>query len=389
MKTTTLLYLSASTATASSLFTPPSSLSRRDNDCDCYLTNGSVPEYYTDHRFFDFRSLSEHVSIPDIDDTLSESAAEPIADNYFKSDDWTESWRVQHWNNTKNLKKSLADENKNNDKIPMTNSFSNVYIQKNEDEDASSETFLTMRTKRLEEFQTAAEFESADEYHFASVRMLARTIGSPGAITALFTYRDGGSLAKVQEADIEILTRGPRDQIRYTNQPSYTEEGDDIPQATKNATIPGGREWSEWLVHRLDWTPKASVWYIDGVEAARIEFQTPRDPSQVVLNAWSDGGIWSGKMEVNDEAFMQIQWIDMVFNRTESGGEERRKRDTFGPKGDLMRRDEDGSCGVVCSVDEAPEVGESLEIEQNASSQVGISWLLSSLSLALFAASLF
>lgn len=381
MRSTSLLLFQASAATAASLFTPPTSLSRRDNDCECYLTNGSSPEYYTSRAFFDFRSLSKHASIPDIVTTFSENAKAPIANNYFKSDDWTSTWQIQDWNNSKSLKKSSTTDDP---KIPMTNSFSNVYIEENTDENAASETFLTMRTKRLEKFQTAAEFESIDTYHYLSVRMLARTIGSPGAITALFTYRDGGSLAKVQEADIEILTRGPRDHISYTNQPSYTDDGDDIPKATRNSTLPDGKEWSEWLVHRLDWTPDASIWYVDGVQVAKIEFQTPRDPSQVVFNTWSDGGEWSGKMALNDEAYMQIQWIDMVFNKTESGDE---KRDVLG------RRDGEAACGLVCSVDEAAEVGETVEIKNdevkdNGSAQVGLSWIASTTVLAVLAASI-
>ncbi|KAK0389187.1 hypothetical protein NLU13_2762 [Sarocladium strictum] len=373
MRSSTFLYLQASAAAASSFFTPPASLSKRADSCDCYLTNGTAPEYYTSHRLFDFRSLSKYVSVPDVANSFSDNAKAPFANPYFESDDWKASWRIQHWNNSESVKKSATTKDP---KLLMTNSFGNVYIEKNQDKDASSETYMTMRTKRLDEFQSAAEIESAEQYHFLSVRMLARTVGSPGAITALFTYRDGGSLAKVQEADIEILTRGPRNHISYTNQPSRTDGGDLIPQASRNATLPGGKEWSEWLVHRLDWTPRASIWYVDGEEVARNEFQTPRDPSQVILNAWSNGGVWSGKMGVNDEAYMQIQWIDMVFNKT---GESAKKRG------------ENGSCGVVCAVDDEAAQAQDL-IQQDPvpamSSRTELSWVVSAATLLGITASL-
>jgi hypothetical protein len=69
--------------------------------------------------------------------------------------------------------------------------------------------------------------------------MLARTVVDPGAVTAMFTYRHTEVLADVQEADIEFLTNGPRVRIQYTNQPSYTLEGDESPEATRNACEAG------------------------------------------------------------------------------------------------------------------------------------------------------
>lgn len=155
-----------------------------------------------------------------------------------------------------------------------------------------------------------------------------------------------------------MLTSGPRNKIQYTNQPSFTDDGDEVPASTRNASLPGSLGWDDWVVHRMDWTPERTVWYVSGHEVANIQFQTPKDPAQVIFNAWSDGGSWSGKMAMHHEAYLQIQWIEMVYNASNSdtgtSDEKRKSRRDLGPVGPLSRRDGDGSsgCNVVCDIDE-------------------------------------
>jgi beta-glucanase (GH16 family) len=334
-----------------------------DADCDCYLINGSVPTYYSKHLFFDFRNLGGHAGVPAVILNATESSAAPPTSDYFDSAPWTDVWELQSWDNRVGKGKKLSGDAT----VLMVNSPNNVYIQKNDDDKPSSDTFMTMRTQHLPGFQTAAEFQASRlDYKYLSLRMLARTTGSPGAVTAMFTYRGSEDLAGVQEADIEILTNGPRDRIQYTNQPSYTEDGDERPQATRNASIPGGASWSDWVVHRLDWTPSRSVWYVDGVETANIEFQTPRDPSGVNFNVWSNGGSWSGNMSLHDAAYMQIQWIEMVFNTTDEDDGKKQSRRSANSMGRMMRRDGDSGCGVVCSIEETSETGKATVFEESS-----------------------
>ncbi|KAL6870072.1 hypothetical protein ACO1O0_001407 [Amphichorda felina] len=305
-----------------------------EDDCDCFLINGSNPTYYAKHMFFDFRSLAEFAGAPDVLKDPKDAALASPSSDYFDSDDWTSVWELQTWDN----EVGHDDELSEGAPILMVNSPNNVFLERSdEDDDNAPDTFMTLRTKRLPKFQTAAEFESTNDYLYVSLRVLARTIGAPGAVTAIFTYRDSEELADVQEADIEFLTGGSRRIIHYTNQPSYSLEGDNFPEATRSAAVPGGGDWTEWMVHRLDWTPDGCVWYVDGVETASISYQTPRDPSQIIFNAWSNGGYWSGNMSTYDEAYLQVQWIEMVFNKT--GGED------------------EGSCARVCSIDETDEAG--------------------------------
>ncbi|KAM0272545.1 hypothetical protein ACHAQH_008681 [Verticillium albo-atrum] len=328
------------------------------------MTDGSNEAFFSDHAFFDFRSLKQYAKVPSIIKDEDDTAAADVTSDYFNSDQWTNTWGIQNWNNSGRMGSDGNDAT-----ILLINSPNNIYIEGNSDgndEASASDTFMTMRTARLEKFQTAAEFESViDSYHHASIRMYARTIGSPGACTAMFTYRDKDSeLADVQEADMEMLTAGPRDRIQYTNQPSFTIQGDDVEGASHNASLPKDTSWSHWAVHRMDWTPGQSTWFINGEEVTSIKLQAPKDPSRVLFNAWSDGGSWTGKMVVNDEAYLQIQWIEMVFNATDTDDASEKKRRQLtrssgsGPYGNFVRRDGDERCKVVCSIDESGQIGQ-------------------------------
>jgi beta-glucanase (GH16 family) len=228
---------------------------------------------------------------------------------------------------------------------------------------------------RYKQYQSSAEFESISKaYHYLSVRMYARTFGAPGAITAMFTYKDSGNhteLTHVQESDLEIRTMDPKDKVQYTNQPSYSLKGDDVPAATRNATTPIKADWTQWSVHRMDWSPTATTWYIDGHNVASIAFQVPRDPSQLIFNTWSDGGIWSGNMSVGGSAYLQIQWIDVVYNST--GSEKTTDKRTPDKRDDdtvwslsKEKRDENG-CQNVCSIDDSTTIGKPVLLQGGAS----------------------
>ncbi|CEI38687.1 unnamed protein product [Fusarium venenatum] len=339
-----------------------------NDECNCYLTNGSNSAYYLRHDFYDFRNLSKYAQVPSPIRNSSRKAG--VTSDYFKSDTWDSTWNIQDWNNRGGGGVSLSGDAT----VFMSNSPNNIYIQENDDDGATSDTFLTMRTMRMPGFQSAAEFESVSTFHYVSVRILARVTGSAGACMALFTYlEDDDELADVQEADIEILTRDPKNRIQYTNQPSYTNDGDEVPKATRNGTLPKGLGWDDWVVHRLDWTPERSVWYVQGQEVASIEFQTPKDPAQIILNAWSDGGSWSGNMSLGDSAYMQIQWIDMVYNATKDNDKRSLHngmlRRSIERESCLLRReDNDDGCKVVCSIDDVDKTGEAKVLWKSAAS---------------------
>lgn len=139
--------------------------------------------------------------------------------------------------------------------------------------------------------------------------MRARVSGAPGAVAGFFTYHDDDT-----ESDIEILTRDPDGYVHYSNQPTADSSGKAIPGSTYNVSIPAGRKWTDWNTYRIDWVAGQSAWYVNGVRRATTKVNVPGAPSVVILNMWSNGGAWAGSMKEGDEAFLQVQWVEMVFN---------------------------------------------------------------------------
>ncbi|KAI5858265.1 carbohydrate-binding module family 1 protein [Durotheca rogersii] len=310
-----------------------------DSRCNCYRTNATAPEYFAQHRFFDFRELGAYAGAgaPAAIEDPAASAAAPVTSRYFEEAAWTSAWAIQRWNNSARTDGDAT--------ALMVNSPSNVFLARNDDPRPASQTYLVLRTARHAAFQSAAEIESRSlGYRFLSVRMHARTRGAPGAVTAMFTFRGAAALAQVQEADLEVRTADPPRAVQYTNQPSWDSAGD-IAAATRNVTLPHPGGWSAWQTHRLDWTPGASSWFADGRLVAQIRFQAPRDPSHVIFNAWSDGGSWSGNMSRGAAAEMHIQWIDLVYNTTDPAAGNPRT-DPAAP-----------ACANTCSIDLTSKLG--------------------------------
>ncbi|KAK0710290.1 glycoside hydrolase family 16 protein [Lasiosphaeria miniovina] len=313
-----------------------------DSNCHCYKTNATSANYFAHHNFFDFRSLAQYARVPKPLDSFEANAAAPPVAAFFTSAQWAGAWDIQNWNNTAQLAMNKSDIS--DATVKMVNSPNNIYIERNTDPGNNGQsTWMTMRTVRHSTFQSSSEIEShSTGYQFVSIRMYARTKGAKGAVTAMFTYRPPPTptnISLVQEADLEIRTQDPPVYVQYTNQPSWNSTSD-IPDATRNVSLPGGRRWSDWAYYRMDWTPGSSTWYVNGQLASTISFQAPRDPAQVMFNSWSDGGSWSGHMPLNSEAYLQMQWIEMVYNNTDPGAVKT------------------GKCINVCSIDETTKIGQ-------------------------------
>lgn len=325
------------------------------DQCDCYLTGG---EYYTGHSFWDFTDWSKCAGTPDIIDDEEKAAEAGFTCKFFKKKRWKKFWTIQSWNNHEDGSLDYGA------RFPMVNSASNMYFQNNDDDDDDDDsTFLTMRTSRLDSFQTAAQINSVDRFQYLSIRFLGRVHGSSGGCMAMFTYRHAKEIANVQEADMEILTRDANHRVHYTNHPSYSIDGEQFPDATRNESLPRGIVWEDWVEHRMDWTPTRSVWYANDMEVANISFQVPRDPSYMIFNTWSDGGFWTQNMTTGGEAFMDIQWIQMVYNVSDTKEKKKRDEADSSPlaqriaQGRRMfshhskRKTPENVCKMVCSID--------------------------------------
>ncbi|CAK7218704.1 hypothetical protein SBRCBS47491_003599 [Sporothrix bragantina] len=327
-----------------------------DSACDCFATNGSDAAFFAHHAFYDFRNLAAFQGTPALVADAGGTTNAAATSAYFTSTNFTSFWQSQNWNNSAS-----------NSSVLRINSLNNIYIEKNTDTNNASATWLSLRTARQSTFQSTAEIVSqSNTYQFLSMRMLARTIGSPGGCMGMFTYRDGASGNSggsspggndIQEVDLEVLTKYPREHVQCTNQPSLDGDGQLIEAATQNVTLPDGLGWDDWAVYRLDWTPHQSTWYVDGQQIANISFQTPRDPTSIHINAWSDGSKWTGSMSPGTEAHLQIQWWEVLYNMTEGTG--------------ASSSQSGGSCSAVCSIDVGGPPGQATLLSTNGTDANG------------------
>ncbi|KAI9055090.1 hypothetical protein LZ554_000055 [Drepanopeziza brunnea f. sp. 'monogermtubi'] len=336
------------------LFSLPNLTFAKTNDgdaCSCFRTNESSQGYFLNHQFHDYRNIAGASNPPVVTTDMTNATNALATSAFFRQDAWTGEWVIQTWNNSDVMANTGAS-------VLMVNTPNNIYIEQSKDDSPDYTSYLTLRTARHETFQSVSEIDSAEQnFHHLSARFLARVIGSSGACAGIFTYLAGATGADVQEADNEILTRNPRNRVHYTNQPSVDLAGNEVPQATVNRTNPDGRDWTLWNVYRVDWMPTQTSWYVNGASVANISFQTPRDPTGLIVNMWSDGGVWTGNMSVFDEAFLQIQWIEIAYNTSGPyDGPEKRKgkrgREEEGTWPVLEKTKGTPGCEVVCGIDE-------------------------------------
>ncbi|KAL2852068.1 concanavalin A-like lectin/glucanase domain-containing protein [Aspergillus pseudoustus] len=254
---------------------------------------------YANRIYHDFRSrnrcglASEPANITTEDESISAS----VQPGYLTSDTFVNDFGIQTW----------GTEVSKDSPIRKLNSNGNVYIQRDAD---SSSAYLVLRAYRTDAFISSAEIESKLHNIFhASIRIRARVRGDPGTCAGIFTYHDDEN-----ESDIEILTRDPTDHVRYTNQPGLDEDGNEIPGASVEAVMGGGAVWTAWNDYRLDWTPGLSSWYLNGELAHTKTYGVPTEPSTFILNMWGDGGVWTGDMEIGAAAYLDIEWVEVLYN---------------------------------------------------------------------------
>jgi hypothetical protein len=324
--------------------------------------NSETPSYFQYYRFFDFRNLADRAGqydkvpavVDDWDDAPNLDAGEA---NIFNSDAWNKDWNIQTWS-----KNASADF-----PVRMVNSPANVYLQQNNDSN-NPFTYLSLRTTRGGDFQSAAEIENLQKnVKHVSMRMSARVVGDKGAVAGFFTFYDDDN-----ESDIEILTSDPADVIRYTNQPSVDKDGNEVAASSqRKAKLP---TWDEWQTHRIDWLDKNSYWFLNQKQVAASSYSVPRKPSFLVLNMWSDGGSWSGNMTDGGSAEFQIQWIEMTFNT--SGKVEGSTSPNPNDKRsvELLGKRKEENCKVVCKIDDVKELGTPEIVSSSMAAQVTFSW---------------
>ncbi|EMD95355.1 glycoside hydrolase family 16 protein [Bipolaris maydis ATCC 48331] len=296
-------------------------------DCTVFSTNGSTAATYDFYRFYDFRNLDESLvgnadTVPDSGDKQSITVTSNGQSKIIAASPWGTGWDARYW-----LRPAARE-----DTIDMHYTPSSVSISKNNDGPKESSTYLTLHTIRLlNGTQLASELDFIEHnVTYASIRMSARIRGAGGAIAGFFTYHNDTA-----ESDIEIPTGGTGNEIHYSNQPTADPDTEvPIEDATFNVSMKDHRPTSVWNNYRLDWIRGGSAWYVNGKQTAKTSVNVPDAESMIILNLWSNGGSFSGRMDTGNEAWFDIQWVELLFNTTATTAAK--------------------SSGTVCSVESSP-----------------------------------
>jgi hypothetical protein len=190
---------------------------------------------------------------------------------------------------------------------------------KNTDKTKEYSSYLTLSTARISKTNQEAGEITFKEFNatYASVRVYGRVRGAPGGVAGIFTYQND-----TQEIDIEMFTRSPSNYIQYSNQPASSGEPKwiPVPGASSNMTLPPGQRYTDWHVHRFDWTKDRTAVFVDSTQTNTTTLNVPviSPPSKIYLDMWSSASDWTGNMVVGNSAEFDIQWVELLFNSTDS-----------------------------------------------------------------------
>ena len=299
-----------------------------DSECDCYMapsTHEDTPFYYDLHKYWDFTDKGSYASSspPSAPDDEADAVGASTTNDYLGGTAFQADWQISAWTN---------ENTKLEDEKLMAMTPRNVYFE-NEN---NGQTYLALRTSSHGSFQSSAEIQTrVTDFKFLSMRMEARTIGDPGACTAMFTYGKGGE----QESDVEFLTIEDSNMVHLTNQPSLGDE-----RATRKMEL-NGFSYNNWHWYRMDWTEDYVSWYIDDDRVHNSTFQVPDSGLDLFFNSWGNGGRWTGTMEDGGEAFLHIRHIEFIANTTSTGGQ-------------------GTGCHSVCSIDHTSKTGTPVLLNQ-------------------------
>ncbi|KAJ5101977.1 hypothetical protein NUU61_004199 [Penicillium alfredii] len=335
-------------------------------NCDCFTVSGSDPGYFQHYRLWDFRSIplgeesrpkwispeeawQDSDEDHDMEDEDLEDQTDPDDEKELPGPDsvlFFETSFEKDWSSQKWQRRRTPDA-----PVAMINSKRNVFLTKDHERNDSDSTYLVMRTTRHANYTSTAEIETRTRNIYGcSVRVRLRLLpadaavaqppqpkewppvspqqhGRPvlnngsvpvnntnrpptGACAGIFTYHSFNC-----ESDIEILTSDPSNRVHYANQPDYDPAKDDmIPGASTVVDMPVA--WTSWATHRLDWLSDQSRWYVDNKLQESKSYRVPNRQSMVVINLWSDGGVWTGDMKLGDSIYMGIEYIELAYNLT-------------------------------------------------------------------------
>jgi hypothetical protein len=362
-----VIHLGTVASSLSDARTPPQlPTKKRPRGCDCYTISGPDPGYFQHYKFWDFRAvdLKKHANLnlsepidysdEDWDDDDQGDIQDPPNDHppavhdskdpdprslVFYKTSFEIDWSSQNWERRGTARSPVL----------MINSKHNVFLTRDHEQHNPHATYLVLRTTRFSDYTSTAEIETRlHNIYRCSLRVRFRLLPASfivsqppqpkewpsrdpkrhytapsnktipvrddrpadGACAGIFTYHD-----QTCESDIEILTRDPSHRVHYANQPDYDFTADkEIPGASTVRDVPV--PWTTWSTHRLDWLSNMSRWYVDDQIQDAKSYGVPNLASMIVINLWSNGGLWTGDMKIGDSIYMGIEYIELVYNRS-------------------------------------------------------------------------
>jgi hypothetical protein len=116
--------------------------------------------------------------------------------------------------------------------------------------------------------------------------------------------------------------------------------------------MPHAKQYTDWHIHRLDWTPGKSVFFLDDEQMNTTTLHVPvaDPPSGLYLDMWSANSTWSGSMDIGKNATFDIQWIEIMFNTTKPLKTATTPRVCAVDKGDVVTAQQSGAIRVCVSL---------------------------------------
>lgn len=171
---------------------------------------------------------------------------------------------------------------------------------------------------------TSAEFQRGGYFGYGRYEVVMRATSAPGVVASFFVHTDEDMGDPHDEIDFELLGRSPR-QVHL----NYFTDGADSPVDVDLGFDASAGEH----LYAFEWSPRAIVWYVDGVEVRRViagaGVRIPTTSGRVIANVWAANRRvveWTGTPTVESATA-----VYRCMSHIPLGGTGRQCSDTFAP----------------------------------------------------------
>ncbi|KAG0177026.1 hypothetical protein DFQ28_003322 [Apophysomyces sp. BC1034] len=149
------------------------------------------------------------------------------------------------------------------------------------------------------------------DFLYGSFRSYMRMSSIRGTVAAMYIYNPDS------EIDIEVLSAIEPPQSYFAIHPGIIENGRASALTHDNHWL-GFDPTSGFHEYRFDWFPNLVVFYIDGVEARRLNTNIPSSAGRFMFNHWTDGNANFSGGPPTETAKLEIMNITAWFNLSAS-----------------------------------------------------------------------